>query len=495
MYHAKSAKKMNPDVMHHTSLIGSVLMEKNEFRKIKNKSSFPDIKSGIFLIELKAAIKKGTTGEAKARSGARGNKKRFWRDEKMTMLARKEDGQVLTIEGYEARIALYREQIGTGYIGIGRTLNEAKEAGVVPHGQWEEWVTRTTGLTVRQAQRCMQAATEIRDGSAMARLEMSKALMLLSSGLDEEQREEIAEKAAGEGATVKALREEIRQTKLKLVQETGAAAEIREALKKAEEERQQIQSQMRAAYQAFDAERDRISSEAYQRGIDDGANESRRDAAAKEAELTEARRGRELAMKEAREARQAAEKEAREEIRKEFEGKLDFNLGQIETLRAQLRAAKDDLKTAANEQSKAWDKGFNAGKDEAEKLRAEIEQIEQELEKQIRGNVELHEELKAAEAREAKRSAQLEELKRERQSREMNDARGIRASGPDAMDLTAAVREFIGRAGVLPQMGAQLAGMAAEEIEAIRLQVATVARWVEGSLDALATVQGVGSVV
>ena len=93
----------------------------------------------------------------------------------MTMLAKGTETRALTLADYEARIHLYKEQIGTGYIGIGRTLIEAKEAKVVPHGQWESWVTETTGLTPRQAQRCMQAATEIRDGSAMARLEMSKA--------------------------------------------------------------------------------------------------------------------------------------------------------------------------------------------------------------------------------------------------------------------------------------------------------------------------------
>jgi len=413
----------------------------------------------------------------------------------MTMLARKEEGQILTIEGYEARIALYKEQIGTGYIGIGRTLNEARTSGLVSHGDWEKWVTRTTGLTIRQAQRCMQAANEIRDGSAMARLEMSKALMLLSSGLEEEQREEIAERAAGEGTTVRALREEIRQTKLKLVQETGAAAEIREELRKTEAQRDQIQAQMKATIGAFQARLDVETASAYERGKDDGAIDSRRELAAMEADLTESRRAQETMAKAAREARVSAEKEAREEIRKEFEGKLEFNRGQIDTLRAQLRSAKDDLKRVGDEQSKAWDQGFAAGKNEAEKLRAEIEQIEQELEKQIRGNLDLHEELKAAEAREAKRAAQLEEMKKERQSRAMNDARGIRASGPDGLDLTAAVREFIGRAGVLPQMGAQLAGMEKDELDAIALQVETVARWVDGSREALKTVQGFGSVV
>ena len=191
----------------------------------------------------------------------------------MTMLAKTTEkgnpalpGRALTLADYEARIHLYKEQIGTGYIGIGRTLLEAKEAKVVPHGQWESWVTETTGLTPRQAQRCMQAATEIKDGTAMARLEMSKALMLLGSGLDEEAREGIAEKAADEGATVKALREEIRQTKLKLVHETGAATEIREALKKAEEEREQLKAQVPALAKAYKDRLEVVREDAYKRG-------------------------------------------------------------------------------------------------------------------------------------------------------------------------------------------------------------------------------------
>ena len=198
----------------------------------------------------------------------------------MTMLANVTETRALTLADYEARIHLYKEQIGTGYIGIGRTLLEATEAKVVPHGQWESWVTQTTGLTARQAQRCMQAATEIRDGSAMARLEMSKALLLLGSGLDEEAREEIAQKAGQEGATVKALKEEIRQTKLKLVQETGASAEIREALKKAEGEREDLEQQIRARETAYQQRLEEAREDAYKRGEQaggaDAAGEIRR---------------------------------------------------------------------------------------------------------------------------------------------------------------------------------------------------------------------------
>ena len=184
----------------------------------------------------------------------------------MTMLVKTTETRALTLADYEARIHLYKEQIGTGYIGIGRTLNEAKAAKVVPHGQWETWVTETTGLTARQAQRCMQAATEIKDGSALARLEMSKALLLLGSGLDEESREEIAEKAAEEGATVKDLQEQLRKAKLQIVQETGAAAEIREALKSAEADREQLEDQMRAAEQGYRVRLDQAREDAYRRG-------------------------------------------------------------------------------------------------------------------------------------------------------------------------------------------------------------------------------------
>ncbi len=130
----------------------------------------------------------------------------------MTMLAvTNHDTRSITLADFEARIYLYKEQIGVGYIGIGRTLIEAKEADVVPHGEWEAWVAHTTGLNPRQAQRCMQAAREIKDGSALARLEMSKALLVLQSGLDEGTQEAIAKQAADEGATVKKLRKEIRK--------------------------------------------------------------------------------------------------------------------------------------------------------------------------------------------------------------------------------------------------------------------------------------------
>lgn len=343
----------------------------------------------------------------------------------MTELANRKEAGAMTLAHYEARIELYKEQIGTGYIGIGKTLNEAKEAGVVAHGEWEAWVTRVTGLTPRQAQRCMQAATEIRDGSALAKLEMSKALMLLSSGLDEETRENVAEKAAEDGVTVRQLKEEIarirkeqeaadaenRETvkalKVQVVKESGTAAEIRQALKKAENDKAGLEQQLRATIAAYQGRLDEETGKAYKRGSDEG--------------------------------RLAAEKEKEVEIRKEFQGKL------------------------AGAQS------------EAEKRTREIQELKAELE--------------AAEAREAKRAAELAEMKKARNQAGMDAARGIGAQVMGAVDLGAAVRDFIGRAGVLPQMGAMISGMGKKDREAILAQVETVGKWVSDSLAALGVVK------
>ena len=331
----------------------------------------------------------------------------------------RQEGRALTIHDYEARIAIYREQIGTGYIGIGRTLNEAKESRAVPHGEWESWVTRVTGLTPRQAQRCMQAAKEIREGSAMAQLEMSKALMLLSSGLEEDTREEIAARAVEEGATVKELKaaieelkrekdrvnverdQTVKELKLKLVNTTGSLEEAKVRLRKEEQRASAAEGQAKGFYDSLSRERAERRS-AYDNGRADGHA----------AGLTE---------------------------------------GRAEAMR------------------------------EFEKLSGEVDRLQAELD--------------AAEKREEKRARQLEEMKAARQMEAMDSARSLNATGMNATDLGAAVRSFIGAAGVLPQMGSSLARMPKEDREAIREMVETVARWVEGARGALGTIHADGGAV
>ena len=458
---------------------------------------------------------------------------------------------------YEARIQLYKEQIGTGYIGIGKTLIEAKKSGAISHGEWEEWVTRTTGLEIRQAQRCMQAATEIRDGSALAKLEMSKALLLLSSGLDEETREDVAEKAAADGKSVRQLKEEIRQLKLEKVQNAGAVAEIKGELKKAQAERDQVKAQMQGSMRAFDEQRSEISRQAYERGLGDGgakagqenvvlqdrikklqdqlAEAEIRNRHAEERtrekirELDEAERKlqaadglAERAAKRAEaKARKDLEEEARESIRKEFQGKIDYINGERQRMKELAESQAEKLGQMQREATAKWNEGYQAGVDKAasagkeiNELRAKLaaaesdaaadrvkavdemrESLDGERKEWLAQLEEMRAELAAAEAREEKRARELAELKKERTQAGMDAARGIRAEGTGALDLAAAVRAFIGAAGVLPQMGQQLSGMGADERGAILAQVDTVAKWVEGCRAALGVVAADGSVM
>lgn len=126
---------------------------------------------------------------------------------------------LVTLETYEARIDLYKKQVAGGYLGIGRTLIEAKASGVVPHGQWEDWATRTTGMAIRHVQRCMQVAREIDESSPLARLDMSKAMLLISSGLEEEKRDALGAAAAEEQVSVSELKRRIEAAR----EETRAA--------------------------------------------------------------------------------------------------------------------------------------------------------------------------------------------------------------------------------------------------------------------------------
>lgn len=395
----------------------------------------------------------------------------------MSMLTVTEkNGRVLTVADYEARIEIYKEQIGTGYIGIGKTLIEAKESGAVAHGEWEPWVERVTGLTMRQAQRCMQAAREIREGSAMARLEMSKAILLLQSGLDEETREEIAGRAGAEGATVRQLRQEITEAREKLraqeqesaeavralkgqlVQSTGAAAEIRQALKKAEQERDQVAAQMRASQQGWQARMDEEAGRAYKRGADEGRVAAEKDAARKvQARLVELQAACDKAQAQVAEARR----------------KLTESEGQM----AAEKAAKAGVQGRLKELQAEAD------------ARAEmVTRLEQEAQA-------LREDLEAAERREEKRSAQMAKMQEQIGQREMDAARGVRASLGGEMDLGAAVRRFLAEVGMLPQMGAMLSGIGESERAALRVHVDAVSAWARGAAAALETIGADGAVM
>ena len=138
----------------------------------------------------------------------------------------------------ERRINYHIQGAYANIVEVGRCLIEAKETGVVPHGQFEEWAERVTGLKKRNYQRLMQVAREVSPDSAMAKLPITKITAILS--LPEAQREEVAEKAVEENqslrelqATIEAMKsslDEARQTEARLTRERDSALAINERI-------------------------------------------------------------------------------------------------------------------------------------------------------------------------------------------------------------------------------------------------------------------------
>lgn len=161
---------------------------------------------------------------------------------------------IVTLETIEYRIAHHMRGAYSEFLAVGRCLIEAKDAGLVPHGQWEDWVRIHTGMTERQAQRLMQAARGVAAGSALERLPMSKIQAILT--LPEPEREEMAERADKDDMSLRQLQEEIRAQKARAEQAERSLASVKEELGREADERiamceQDIREQVRGEIKAL----------------------------------------------------------------------------------------------------------------------------------------------------------------------------------------------------------------------------------------------------
>ena len=129
-------------------------------------------------------------------------------DDKLTTM---EPKAITNLSIIEYRMDRALQDLRTGYLELGRCLIEAKEAQLVPHGQWESWVREHACMSERQAQKLMQIARTVESGTALARLDISKIQTLLA--LPEGQREELAEKAESENLSLRQLQDEVRAIK------------------------------------------------------------------------------------------------------------------------------------------------------------------------------------------------------------------------------------------------------------------------------------------
>lgn len=282
---------------------------------------------------------------------------------------------MVTLRLIEDRISNHMQDACMNLLQVGRCLVQAKEMNLVPHGEWEDWVRRNTGMSERSAQRLMQAARSVPKGSAMERLPVSKIQAILA--LPEGEREGMAEKAEAEDMTVQELRRQIQQ------------------MQAADTEKTRQLNALRERFQA------------------------------------QAKRNGELA-----ESRAAAEKHS--EI---LEKRLD-----------EMNAS------AANEISPR-------AQAEIDRLRAELTEAEDY-------------------------AAQQADLRQEAQAALMNYRQGQDGDAQpyrrfDAGDLAAAVNSFIGSAGVICHMGAEISRMDGLARADISMQIGRIAEWLEGARRAM----------
>lgn len=139
--------------------------------------------------------------------------------------------QRLHLDQLEYRIQEQRERFTLGMLEMGRCLNEVKQAKLVGHGHWEEWVALHTGATVRGAQRMMKAAREVPKTSTLTLLDYSKISVLLA--VDPEEREEFAISVDAAHKSVRQLDAAVREKLAaeKKLRETEAALASANALK------------------------------------------------------------------------------------------------------------------------------------------------------------------------------------------------------------------------------------------------------------------------
>ena len=108
----------------------------------------------------------------------------------------------------ETNIERCRDAAAENIVEIGRWLQKAKDENIVPHGEWAKWVTEHAGMNERTAQRAMQIARELPEGSSLARLGVAKITSLLT--LPAAEREEVAERISAEKISSREVDEQVK---------------------------------------------------------------------------------------------------------------------------------------------------------------------------------------------------------------------------------------------------------------------------------------------
>lgn len=136
---------------------------------------------------------------------------------------------------------------------IGNLLNQAKDEGVVPHGEWTAWATTHSGLNERGVQLAMRQARELAQDSPLLELDDSKINALIR--IPAEEREAFAARIDAENATSREVTEAVAQYRRELTEvkkERNALIDkAAEKTKEVERLRGEVKKQTRAAESAL----------------------------------------------------------------------------------------------------------------------------------------------------------------------------------------------------------------------------------------------------
>lgn len=153
----------------------------------------------------------------------------------------------------ETNLEQCKKNIALSMWQIGNLLNQAKDEGVVPHGEWTAWATTHSGLNERGVQLAMRQARELAQDSPLLELDDSKINALIR--IPAEEREAFAARIDAENATSREVTEAVAQYRRELAEikkERNALIDkAAEKTKEIERLRGEVKKQTRATESAL----------------------------------------------------------------------------------------------------------------------------------------------------------------------------------------------------------------------------------------------------
>lgn len=152
----------------------------------------------------------------------------------------------------ETNLEQCKKNIALSMWQIGNLLNQAKDEGVVPHGEWTAWATTHSGLNERGVQLAMRQARELAQDSPLLELDDSKINALIR--IPAEEREAFAERIDAENATSREVTEAVAQYRRELAE---VKKERNALIDKAAEKTKEVE-RLRGEAREKDKSRDRL---------------------------------------------------------------------------------------------------------------------------------------------------------------------------------------------------------------------------------------------